>query len=303
MKKYLKYFGVVYIVFIIMLIVAGGSYVSNLPAYTQKRLQIDTLMFPKDSVNLQAELPLVKGTISPPVDVFKLSNSTPELVEKGKGLYSTNCASCHGEQGKGDGIAGAMLIPKPRDFTSLENWKNGPKFTQMYKTLQEGVAKSAMPSFAQLSPEDRIALIHFIHETFTKNFPKSTDDELKELDKTYSLLQGAKLPNQIPVKLAMEKVVSDKESFDRRIDSMVNVVRNSKSDSGSAILRNVSSNLSKSLTVLALDSAWNNNEKYLVDIFTANPVQNGFKARAYAISPGELSLLHAYLRNLYSAIK
>jgi hypothetical protein len=173
----------------------------------------------------------------------------------------------------------------------------------MYKTLQEGVPNSAMPSFAQLPPEDRIALIHYIHETFTKNYPKSTDDELKELDKTYSLLQGAKLPNQIPVKLAMEKVIAEKSVFDKRVDSIAAIVKGSNKDSGAVILKSISGNIVKSITVLALDSAWNNNEKYLVDIFTANPVQNGFKAKAYGINPRELTVLHAYLRNLFSTIK
>ena len=246
---------------------------------------------------------MIRGTISPPVDIFKMSEPSPELVEKGKTLYSTNCASCHGEQGMGDGVAGTALNPKPRNFTSLDGWKNGPKLTQMYKTLQEGVANTAMPSFAQLPPEDRIALIQYIHATFTKNYPKSTDEELKELDKTYSLSTGAKLPNQIPVKLAMEKVLSEKSSFDHRIDSIVNTINNNKTDSAAITLKRISNNLTKCITVLALDSGWNNNEKSLVDIFTTNPVQNGFKAGAYALTPGELSGLHAFLRNLFNSIK
>ena len=303
MKKYLKYFGIVYIIFFIILIAAGSSYISHLPVFTQEKLQIDTLIFPKDTAFSQAELPLIKGTVSPPVDVFKLSNSTPGLVEKGKGLYSTNCASCHGEQGRGDGVAGAMMNPKPRNFTSLEGWTNGPKFTQIYITLQEGIVKRGMASYANLPPEDRIALIHYIHETFTKNYPKNTDDELKELDKTYSLIQGAKLPNQIPVALAKEKILADKSAFDRRIDSIVSSVKNNKTDSGAVIFRSISNNLTRSITVLVLDSSWYNNEKSLVDIFISNPVQNGYKVRSYSLSQKELSLLQSYLRNLFSSIR
>ncbi len=36
---------------------------------------------------------------------------------KGKTLFETNCASCHGTSGKGDGPVGAALPePKPRNF-------------------------------------------------------------------------------------------------------------------------------------------------------------------------------------------
>jgi mono/diheme cytochrome c family protein len=39
-------------------------------------------------------------------------------AEAGKSVYTTNCSSCHGDSGKGDGPVGAALNPKPRDFST-----------------------------------------------------------------------------------------------------------------------------------------------------------------------------------------
>ena len=36
----------------------------------------------------------------------------------GKASYETNCMSCHGTTGKGDGPVGAVLNPSPRDFST-----------------------------------------------------------------------------------------------------------------------------------------------------------------------------------------
>jgi mono/diheme cytochrome c family protein len=36
----------------------------------------------------------------------------------GEVIFVTNCATCHGTSGKGDGPVGAALTPAPRDFTT-----------------------------------------------------------------------------------------------------------------------------------------------------------------------------------------
>jgi len=61
--------------------------------------------------------------------VFAVSSSlradqeqNAEQLEHGRIVYSEQCASCHGQEGKGDGSAARFLDPKPRDFTTAE-WK------------------------------------------------------------------------------------------------------------------------------------------------------------------------------------
>ena len=49
-------------------------------------------------------------------------------IEKAnKALYLRYCGSCHGPDGKGDGVASSFLTPKPTDLTQLGK-KNGGQF-------------------------------------------------------------------------------------------------------------------------------------------------------------------------------
>ncbi|MCC6865242.1 MAG: cytochrome c [Ignavibacteria bacterium] len=301
MKDYYKYFGVIYILIIIEVIIMGQMYIRDLPTVTKEHIG----GFPvvgSDTTGAATDIPLVKGTLSPPVDVMKYLNPTPEMIEKGKKLYTTTCASCHGDQGKGDGVAGGSLNPKPRNFHEMTGWQNGPQITMMYKTLQEGVPNTAMASYSNLSPEERLDLIMYI-KTFNTGFPPVTQVLLDSIDQKYSLTKGIKMPNQIPVKLAMEKLLQQNMPIDQKIDSLVKVVKENKTDSSAVLFKGITVNLNKALTVLAQDSSWNNNGAALVKIFDNNPVQNGFKAGAsYMLTSQQLTQLHAYLRKMFAGV-
>jgi mono/diheme cytochrome c family protein len=47
--------------------------------------------------------------------------------EPGRVLYLRYCGACHGPGGKGDGLAGTFIRPKPIDLTQIAK-KNGGKF-------------------------------------------------------------------------------------------------------------------------------------------------------------------------------
>lgn len=61
--------------------------------------------------------------------------ATPEAA--GREIFNTRCSTCHGASGKGDGIAGAALNPKPRDWTD-KVWQKATTDDQIKKVIVEG---------------------------------------------------------------------------------------------------------------------------------------------------------------------
>ncbi len=80
-------------------------------------------------------------------------------LERGKALYVKECASCHGDKGKGDGPAAKDLEKHPGDLTAAKMWDqtDGAFFWK----LTEG--RKPMPSYAQtISEEDRWHVINYM---------------------------------------------------------------------------------------------------------------------------------------------
>jgi hypothetical protein len=71
--------------------------------------------------------------------------------------YAARCASCHGERGHGDGIAGQYLKPKARDFADPE-FQEKRSDAQILAVIREGGAahglSAAMPAHSDLSESE-----------------------------------------------------------------------------------------------------------------------------------------------------
>jgi mono/diheme cytochrome c family protein len=98
-----------------------------------------------------------------------LLGSAPSRAQdqaEGRKLYASYCASCHGDKGKGDGVAGKSLPAKPADHTNgaVMNQLTDKFLTEVIAKGGAAVGKSAfMPAWSGALNEKQIRdLLAFI---------------------------------------------------------------------------------------------------------------------------------------------
>lgn len=96
----------------------------------------------------------------------KASGGNPALVEKGRAIFETNCGSCHGPGGKGDGVAAAALDPKPRDLSDAGYMRTRSEETLRKVITEGGQSVGLSPVMvgwqATLKPEEIDAVLAFV---------------------------------------------------------------------------------------------------------------------------------------------
>ena len=123
----------------------------------------------------------------PPLAAAALSAQTPgqpaPAPERGKALFATHCAVCHGASGAGDGPAAYLLSPRARDFTrgsfKVRSTATGslPTDEDLFRTLTRGMAGTAMASWQHLPEADRWALVDYL-KTLSKRFAEEGPGEI-----------------------------------------------------------------------------------------------------------------------------
>ncbi len=105
--------------------------------------------------------------------------ATPEELKAGRFIYVRACANCHGDQGKGDGVAAPLLDPRPRDFTKglfkFRTTPSGqvPTLDDMARTVTHGLNGTAMGQWRELSTKDRRAVLLYV-QSFSDRFKAET---------------------------------------------------------------------------------------------------------------------------------
>ncbi len=102
-----------------------------------------------------ATIPEAYVGLSNPVSVDEAS------LERGKNLYTANCASCHGDGGMGDGPAGAALNPAPAPIAHTSQMMADD---YLFWRVSEGGAEfgTTMPGWKALDEQSRWDMINYM---------------------------------------------------------------------------------------------------------------------------------------------
>jgi mono/diheme cytochrome c family protein len=288
-----RIFGLTYPYVFILITIIGFLYIINLNYVARQNVNP-----PLPDTTAQSDLPLMQARIVPSIDITKISVPTPELLNKGKSIFITSCSSCHGEEGKGNGPSAHALNPPPQNFTSRDGWKNGPKLTQIYKTLQDGIPDSFMGSFEFLAVEEKFGVAHYIRTTFFPDPPKDSPEDLSTLDKLYNLSKGIEMPAQIPVSSAAKIIVNENDSLSQNISRILSTIADNISDPAVQLFDKITDNKFRALVSLERSSDWKQNEQLFINTIVNNVNFNGFNRQVFNLSGNDWDLLHSYLKSV-----
>jgi high-affinity iron transporter len=90
--------------------------------------------------------------------------SAPLDTGRGHVLYTTNCSSCHGVTGHGDGVAAKSLrtpVPVPAIGSARETPTLTP--TLAYNVVTVGIRETPMLSFSKLSSQERWDIVNYVY--------------------------------------------------------------------------------------------------------------------------------------------
>lgn len=102
---------------------------------------------------------------------------TPELLAEGRAHFADHCATCHGNDGKGQTSMGQKFYPKVPDMTreGTQSQSDGALFA----TIENGIRLTGMPAFGNGTAESAYGTWGLVH--FIRHLPKITAEELAEM--------------------------------------------------------------------------------------------------------------------------
>jgi len=111
---------------------------------------------------------------------------TPEVLESAREHFADHCASCHGNDGRGQTSIGQNFFPKVPDMTldDTQSLTDG----QIFAIIKNGVRLTGMPAWGEDTPEGDAGSWELVH--FIRHLPEITEDELVEMEMMNPVSRG-----------------------------------------------------------------------------------------------------------------
>jgi mono/diheme cytochrome c family protein len=101
-----------------------------------------------------------------------------DVLARSRAHFADHCASCHGNDGRGQTSLGRNLYPKAPDMTAprTQSMSDG----ELFATIKNGVRLTGMPAWGDDSAESDRETWELVH--FVRSLPKLTKNELSEME-------------------------------------------------------------------------------------------------------------------------
>ncbi len=133
--------------------------------------------------------------------------ASPDVLHDGMAHWADHCATCHGNDGRGNTMFGNTMYPRPPDMRRKETQDMSDG--ELYYTIQNGIMLSGMPAFGTPGDNDLDSwkLVVFIRHLPSLSQSEVTDmekmnpkspDEMQEEQQEDNFLQDGQAPAQVP---------------------------------------------------------------------------------------------------------
>jgi hypothetical protein len=180
------------------------------------------------------------------------------------------------------------MKPRPRNFTSSENWINGYDLPAVYRTVSEGIKGTSMAAFDYLSKQNRMALAHHVQSLMPFPHPPGKEQAMADLANKLAAA-GEKTPNKIPVSQAMARLRQEYRT------PVPLVIDPADTTPGAILLRRVISDSAAAARTLSVSGHWRTGPKELAESILPGAPANGFFIQAATWSAAEWQALHEEL--------
>ncbi|MBX9688797.1 MAG: cbb3-type cytochrome c oxidase subunit II [Candidatus Obscuribacterales bacterium] len=117
----------------------------------------------------------------------KVDTESDAAANAGRGIYTQNCAVCHGLEGRGNGPNAITLDKKPANFTR-PFYKQYPDAFWFFR-VREGVPGTRMPHFGEILSEEQMWYL----VAYLKTLPEQTEVTINDISQL-NKVEPTKLP-------------------------------------------------------------------------------------------------------------